>query len=643
MKIVSIRRISQLFFFLLFIGFCVVSTLGTAWWQLRGWPVNWFLQLDPLVAIGTLLTTQTLYAGLLWALATIMLTIIFGRFFCSWVCPFGTIHHFVGYTWRKNFARRIQLNRYRPAQTFKYYILIFLLATAAGSAMARLTTVARSQPVILALIVAACFIMAGLLAALKAIPKVEKIGATILAFVAVWLGFTLFLPVENILASSLQSGWLDPIPLLHRSINLALLPLLDQTNQAVSATARNYEQAWLIGSIFLAALFLNFVVPRFYCRFLCPLGALLGVFSRYALWRIGKTKDICSMCKRCESNCEGACEPSQRIHSSECVLCMNCLRVCEDNVISYRAARSASGEQVSPDLTRRGFIVSLVSGLVIIPIIRLNNALGMNWNPRLIRPPGSLSEEEFLKRCLKCGQCMRICPTNIIQPAGPELGVEALWTPTLNFRIGTSGCQLNCVACGNLCPTAAIRPLPLDEKMGRGKFAARGPIRLGTAFVDQGRCLPWSMDTPCIVCQENCPVSPKAIYVREVFLPIREELPTIMKADELSLDFGQAVLRPGQFSTGDFFCRVSAPDEEPRRIVDNTTTTLTIGATKPWDPPPKPGRRVEILIRLQRPFVDPSLCIGCGICEHECPITGIKAIRVTAENESRSLERTITV
>ena len=101
MKIVSIRRISQLFFFLLFIGFCVVSTLGTEWWQLRGWPVNWFLQLDPLVAIGTLLTTQTLYAGLLWALATIVLTIVFGRFFCSWVCPFGTIHHFVGYAWRR--------------------------------------------------------------------------------------------------------------------------------------------------------------------------------------------------------------------------------------------------------------------------------------------------------------------------------------------------------------------------------------------------------------------------------------------------------------------------------------------------------------------------------------------------------------
>lgn len=642
MKIVFIRRISQLFFLLLFIGFCVVSTLGTEWWQLRGWPVNWLLQLDPLVAIGTLLTTQTLYIGLLWALATVVLTIVFGRFFCSWVCPFGTIHHVVGYAWRrtKNFAERVELNRYHPAQTLKYYLLIFLLAAAAGSTIARLTGTVRGQPVIPALIVAACFIMAGLLAVLKVIPKVEKVGATILALVAVWTGFALFLPVENILASSLQSGLLDPIPLLHRSINLALLPLLDHTNQAVSPMARHYEQAWLIGSIFLAAIFLNFVVPRFYCRFICPLGALLGAFSRYALWRFGKTQDDCSMCMRCETDCEGACEPSGKIRSPECVLCMNCLRTCEDDVISYRTARSAAGEHASPDLTRRGFIVSLVSGLVTIPVIRLSDALGLNWNPRLIRPPGALAEHEFLDRCLKCGQCMRICPTNIIQPAGPEMGMEALWTPTLNFRIGTSGCQLNCVACGNICPTAAIRPITLDEKMGRNGFSARGPVRLGTAFVDQGRCLPWSMDTPCIVCQENCPVSPKAIFVREVFLSIRDPLPPVAGADELSLDFGQAVFRPGQYSTGDFFCSVDGG--EPRRIVDNTPAGITIGSTKPWDPPPEPGRRVEIQIRLQRPYVDPALCTGCGICEHECPVTGLRAIRVTAENESRSNKRTIT-
>jgi len=81
MNIVTTRRICQGFFFVLFLWFCVVTTLGGQWWQLRGWPVNWLIQLDPLVGLATLLSTRTVYAGLLWGLATIVLTIILGRFF----------------------------------------------------------------------------------------------------------------------------------------------------------------------------------------------------------------------------------------------------------------------------------------------------------------------------------------------------------------------------------------------------------------------------------------------------------------------------------------------------------------------------------------------------------------------------------
>ena len=292
---------------------------------------------------------------------------------------------------------------------------------------------------------------------------------------------------------------------------------------------------------------------------------------------------------------------------------------CEDDVIGYRTARSAAGEHdvAGPDAPRLHRVAR--SGLVTVPVLRLSNALGMNWNPRLIRPPGSLSEKEFLKRCIKCGQCMRICPTNIIQPAGLGAGVEALWTPTLNFRIGTSGCQLNCVACGNVCPTAAIRPHPLDEKMGRGN--SRPGVPSGSerrlwirAAACRGRWTCRASSVRKIVpsarrrftsamssCRsaKNCRLSPKPTNCRWI-----SDRPSCSRDN---------------FRAGDFFCRVSARDEEPRRIVDNAATGITIGATKPWDPPPKPGRRVEILIRLQRPFVDPSLCIGCGICEHECP------------------------
>ena len=91
----------------------------------------------------------------------------------------------------------------------------------------------------------------------------------------------------------------------------------------------------------------------------------------------------------------------------------------------------------------------------------------------LVRPPGAVAEDEFLARCIKCCECMRVCPTNVLQPAGFPFGLESLWTPVLNNRIGTSGCQLNCIACGHACPTGAIRRLSLDEKLGTGHGSSK--------------------------------------------------------------------------------------------------------------------------------------------------------------------------
>jgi ferredoxin len=286
-------------------------------------------------------------------------------------------------------------------------------------------------------------------------------------------------------------------------------------------------------------------------------------------------------------------------------------------------------------------VLALAGGVIAVPALRLEGLTGENWNPALIRPPGSLREPEFLQRCIKCGQCMRVCPTNIIHPGALGLGFESIWTPTLNFRVGTSGCQLNCVACGHVCPTSAIRPISLQEKHGKGEFAEDGPIRLGTAFVDHGRCLPWAMDRPCIVCQENCPVSPKAIIVQEHFSTVRGGIRKVRMADSFTLDVAGDPIRPGQYSTGDYF--VVMPGETgsiPRLIVENSDHILRIGP-EPFTRVPVPGAAALIQVRLQRPQVDPERCIGCGVCEHECPVSGLRAIRVTAENETRSRKHSL--
>jgi polyferredoxin len=571
MRIVTIRRISQVFFLVVFLWFCIVATLGPAWYQLRGWPINWILELDPLTTIATVLSTGTFYANLAWALLAIVLTLIVGRFFCGFACPLGTIHQFTGWVARRGQASapRVEANRHRSLQVFKYYLLAFFLVLA--------------------------------------------------------------------LMGSVQTGLIDPLPLLHRSVNLALAPIADKGLNALSDVPRFYSSVWLIGVVFLAIVGLNLVLPRFFCRFICPLGALFGLLSRFTPWRIGKTSDKCGGCCICEEYCEGACRPSGKIIGSECVMCFNCLDRCPAGRVTFATKPSAAGEAGLPDLSRRGFVVA-GTGLAVAAMWELGGLSGNNRNPSLIRPPGALDEDRFLSRCIRCGQCMRICPANIIQPALLEAGIQGVWSPAINYRLGRSGCQLNCIACGQVCPTAAIRPLSLDEKLGHGEFASKGPIRLGTAFVDRGRCLPWAMDRPCLVCHECCPVSPKAIFVRTVFEPIRDGEGLTARVQSKGVDL-YAPLPPGiNLASGDYYLRVSGqPGTALRRIIGFSGNRLTLDK-----PPAVSGgqvfyeAKVDIMVRLQRPHVDAAKCIGCGMCEHECPVSGLRAIRVYSENESRS-------
>ena len=575
MSIVTVRRISQAFFLLLFLWFCVAATVGPQWWQLRGWPINWILSLDPLTALSTLLATGTLYAPLLWALPAVVLTAVLGRFFCGFACPLGTLNQLTGWLARRGKTReareaRVRDNAHHRLQSFKYLLLAFFLACAA-------------------------------------------------------LG-------------SVQTGLLDPLPLLHRSINLTILPLADAHFQALSDEPRAYESAWLLGAVLLAVIGLNLLRPRFFCRFLCPLGALFAVAGRFSPWRLGKAEaHKCGDCRLCEEYCEGGCRPSGEIISSECVLCMNCLKRCPAARMGFSTSPPAAGSLPMPAISRRGALAAVAAGALSAPLWRVGALGAADRNPALIRPPGSLDEERFLERCIRCGQCMRACPSNIIQPALLQAGVQGLWTPALNYRIGRSGCQPNCVACGNVCPTAAIRPLSLEEKHGVGEFAQAGPVRLGVAFVDRTRCLPWAMDRPCIVCQELCPVSPKAIFTRVVFEAVRGGRVAAARLAGESLDVTGQLPQGLNLGSGDYAVRpASAPDAAPRRILAQSGSRLTLDRPPAGWADPAPGDKLDVVVRLQRPFVDPARCIGCGMCEHECPVSGLRAIRVSSENESRS-------
>jgi len=167
----------------------------------------------------------------------------------------------------------------------------------------------------------------------------------------------------------------------------------------------------------------------------------------------------------------------------------------------------------TPNLGRRRTIAGLAIGAATVPLLRSSTGMGKSRDERLIRPPGSLDEEAFLSRCIRCGECMKVCPNTALHPTLTEAGLEGLWTPMLVPRVGY--CEPSCVVCCEVCPTGAIWQITPEQKgwvdgLGRGL-----PIRLGMASYDRGRCLPWALATDCIVCEEWCPVSPKAIYLEE--------------------------------------------------------------------------------------------------------------------------------
>lgn len=517
MRLLPARRITQGFFLALFAWLCLVASPGEAFHQLGAWPVSWFLQLDPLVALSAALATGSLEAGLLWALLTVALTLMLGRVFCGWICPLGALNQFIGWLGfrGRSGAMRRAVNQPHRAEGLALGLLLLQLGAASGAALAAAGAWLRGHPVLAMALLLPMVVLAGWWG--RAGSARLRTGRVVLLAAAFGLLVLAALPgARGLLQASLALGLLDPLPLLHRSVHTVLLPLADRGVSFLWPFPRQHLLAPVTALILAAVLLANLWRPRAFCRFVCPLGAGLGLLGRWAPWRIAKTKADCSDCGRCDQVCTTAADPSHALRQPSCTLCMSCVEVCPDGVLALSSWRSAAGEQLEPDLSRRATTVALAAGLVVVPCLRLGGALGKRGDPRLIRPPGAVPELDFLARCVACGQCMRACPTNVIQPAGLLGGLETLFTPGLDMRIGTSGCQPSCTACGEVCPTGAIRALCEDEKLGRGEHAPAGPVRIGTAFVDRNRCLPWALGRPCIVCQEVCPTSPKSVQLEQV-------------------------------------------------------------------------------------------------------------------------------
>lgn len=401
--------------------------------------VEFFLAIDPLVSLSTALASRAWIWSLTSAGIILLVCVFIPRGFCGYLCPLGTLIDL--FDW--SIGSRVK--RFRVGDNgwwvhIKYYVL---LAT---------------------LVAAACGVLvSGFVAAIPVITR------GFLFAISPW-------------QTGFQRGWhlVPPLNVGH-FVSLAL---------------------------FAAVLGLGFLKPRFWCRYVCPSGA---VFSLGNLFRVTerKVENTCINCNKCVEICPfDAIKPDFLTRTTDCTLCQSCGGVCPTQAIKFVERWNLVQLKLPNDpptgdgpLGRRGFLaagIGLASGVLGgLGLAVAGKASGANlddpnaWRP--VRPPGSVPEENFLQMCIRCGECFKACPNDVLHPLRFQQGLDGLWTP--HIVADWAGCESSCNACGQVCPTGAIRALPLDEKR---------VCHIGLAEVNLQTCLPYAGREACQLCVDEC-------------------------------------------------------------------------------------------------------------------------------------------
>jgi polyferredoxin len=212
----------------------------------------------------------------------------------------------------------------------------------------------------------------------------------------------------------------------------------------------HFAQGLIFGVLFLLIVWASLRITRLWCRSICPLGALLGAASRWSILGLQKDSSTCDKCNRCLLHCQGGDDPIGGVpwRKAECLMCMNCVGACPHASLQFRFFRKER-EVATPDIGRRRALTGLAAGAAAVPLMRANTGMDKSRRERLLRPPGAVDENDFLSRCIRCGECMKVCPNNSLHPTLAEAGIEGLWTPTLVPRTGIASrvacCVLRCV------------------------------------------------------------------------------------------------------------------------------------------------------------------------------------------------------
>ena len=511
--LIVLRRIVQLLFLVIFLVLFIKTDYNGS--DYLDAAVNLFFRLDPFLAACVIFGAKTIVVLLLPSLIVLLLTFFLGRGFCGWFCPMGTL---------LDLSQKILPANNKKNITFFPNLGGILLTFSLIASIFGFAVAGYFDPF--------SILVRGMAQALY--------------------------PLANSLTVDFFTFTYRELPDI---VNAFTEPVYDLLRATVLPSEQKFFQlAYFSLFMLLGVLLLEAVQRRFFCRNLCPLGAMLALISRKGMFAGSGGNADCRACRICSNSCRmGAIDQERKIDMGSCNLCYECVQKCPRDIISF-GFLSAGKTKSGPSLSRRKFIGAAFAGFLL-PSVKGVEVLAKNPDPLLIRPPGALGENDFLQRCVRCAECVQVCLGNALQPSLLQAGLDGMFSPILVARTGY--CEFNCTLCGQVCPTGAIRQLTIEEKW---------QLKIGHAWFDKNICLPFAKGISCMVCEEHCPTPQKAIRFKEV---------------EMVGDSGQA-------------------------------------------------------ITVRQPYVVDELCIGCGICENKCPLSGRSAIYVTNAGEHRHPDNSFT-
>ena len=445
---IRFRRLIQTFCLVLFLLLLTLASIS----GISMVNLDLFLQMDPILVLISAISAKVVLLSFIPAAIILLSGPFIGRVFCGYICPMGTTLDVTDALFRfKNTPYLFSKNLLK----IKYLVLIFLL----GSALFGVSYVFFASP---------------------------------LSLITRFYGLIIF-PVMSFLTMAV----LDIIRPLGDMLDI---------NSISFAQIRTIRFATQFFILFFFVIIFSMVIfsSRFWCRYLCPSGALLAFVSRSPIIR-RQVSDLCNQCGKCARKCPMSAidkEIPEKTFYSECIVCRTCEDICPEKAVTFELSEkndTITYETFSPK--RRALVSTGIigAGTAIMSLTGLNSLYGKPGEGQvgakgLVRPPGAVLETDFLSRCVRCGECMVACPTNTLQPVWFVAGLPALFSPAVTPRRGF--CDPKCHECGKVCPTNAIRPIEKSDRIW---------AKTGTANIIRQKCLAWEFEKSCMVCDEVCP------------------------------------------------------------------------------------------------------------------------------------------